>query len=633
MKNRGTLYAKRLIGAVVICLLLLAVTGSAVVGAGEILFGQAEQLGPMVNSHRGEFDVTYSADGLEIYYTSNRHRSEGLNDFDIDIYVTTRDDVNAPWKPPISLGPAINSPSWDEDPFLTSDGLTLYFDSLRPWGVGDLWMTTRKTKDDNWGPAVNLGPIVNSQGYTDEDPSVTADGLELYFSSDRSGPRWQYRLWVTTRQTIDDDWRTPVDLGPVLNGTYSNISPTISHDGLILVFVRVDPENGDNDLWMTKRPSRDADWGVPEKLPSVVNIMNNNTCPDISPDGHWLRWCSANVRVDVDSWDIWQAPILPVVDFDGDGQVDEADMALLVASLGRDEPVCDIAPYAWGDGIVDDQDLAVWMGAAMTPGANATKVPWDVILNWVSPVFAQGHDVYLGTSFDDVSKATREDPRGVLVSMGQPGITYTPEVPLDVDQTYYWRVDVVAGPPEGSIHTGLVLCFTTLAFAYPIENIAAAASSQQDSMGPERTIDGSGLDADSQHSTEAATMWLSLADGPQPTWIQYEFDDVYPLHEMWVWNYNGEFEQIVGNGFRNVTIEYSEDGVSWVTLGDVEFAKGTAQNDYGHNTVVEFGSVTAQYVRLTAKSTWGELLPPCGLSEVRFFYTALAEDGEEGSGN
>ena len=75
-------------------------------------------------------------------------------------------------------------------------------------------------------------------------------------------------------------------------------------------------------------------------------------------------------------------------------------------------------------------------------------------------------------------------------------------------------------------------------------------------MGPEKTIDGSGLDAQDQHSVSASQMWLSKK-GQSPIWIQYEFDKVYKLYQMWVWNSNQAIEPFVGFGAKDVTIETS----------------------------------------------------------------------------
>jgi hypothetical protein len=57
--------------------------------------------------------------------------------------------------------------------------------------------------------------------------------------------------------------------------------------------------------------------------------------------------------------DIWQVPVIPIVDLNGDEIVDSADMCILVENWGTDEPSCDIGPTPFGDGIVDIQDLIV----------------------------------------------------------------------------------------------------------------------------------------------------------------------------------------------------------------------------------------------------------------------------------
>jgi hypothetical protein len=57
--------------------------------------------------------------------------------------------------------------------------------------------------------------------------------------------------------------------------------------------------------------------------------------------------------------DIWQAPIIPITDFNGDGIVDAADMCIMIDHWGKDYPLCDIGPMPWGDGVVDVEDLKV----------------------------------------------------------------------------------------------------------------------------------------------------------------------------------------------------------------------------------------------------------------------------------
>lgn len=91
----------------------------------------------------------------------------------------------------------------------------------------DLWVTTRVTTDDEWDAPVNLGPVVN--GSTNEyDPSISTDGLSLYFHSMRPGGFGYRNIWMATRPTKEDPWGTPVVLGPSVNGSSGAGWPDIS---------------------------------------------------------------------------------------------------------------------------------------------------------------------------------------------------------------------------------------------------------------------------------------------------------------------------------------------------------------------------------------------------------------------
>ncbi len=256
-----------------------------------------------------------------------------------------------------------------------------------------------------------------------------------------------------------------------------------------------------------------------------------------------------------------------------------------------------------------------------SPADKATDVHRDAVLGWTPGEYAAKHDVYLGTVVGDVESASRADPRGVLVSQNRDPNTYDPATSLGFGQTWYWRIDEVNAPPDLTIYKGPVWSFTVEPFAYPISGVTAAASSSHSTdMGPEKTIDRSGINASDQHSTTATDMWLSSSTGPQPTWIQYQFDRAYKLHQMWVWNSNQSIETAVGFGVKNVTIEYSTDGEDWTQLvGAPQFAQATGLPGYVHNTTVDFGGVAAKYVKITANSNFG-MLSQYGLSEVRFFY-------------
>jgi len=252
-----------------------------------------------------------------------------------------------------------------------------------------------------------------------------------------------------------------------------------------------------------------------------------------------------------------------------------------------------------------------------TPADGATDVPRDVALNWTPGRSTVERDVYFGTSFDDVNAASRATPLGVLVSQGQTATSYDPAGVFEYGQTYYWRVDEVNAAPDSTIFPGGVWSFTAEPYTYAIENITATASSAMEDAGPENTINGSGLDADGLHSDAGDDMWVTARDATGPAWIQYEFDGVYQLYDMTVWNYNVQFEMVLGYGFKDVTIETSENGTDWTVVADVEFAQAPSLDGYASNTTIDLGGTAARYVRLTANDNWG-MLTQYGLSEVRF---------------
>ncbi len=557
----------------------------------------------------------FSADGLEVYIECvNRSGGYGL----ADLWVCKRASVEDNWGPLENLGPLVNGAGWDKAASISADGLELYFHSSRPGGYGacDLYVTRRATRTSPWGPPTNLGPKV-SRSSDDAIPTVSPDGLELYFMSNHPasgyGSPGLFDLYVTKRANANDPWGDPVNLGPAVNSPAYDGIAVLSPDGLLMFFASTRPGGfGDFDIYMARRASRSAPWQPAVNLGPIVNGLTGDT-PIASADGSALYILRGTTSLTA-----WKAPILPTVDFNGDGKVDAKDMVVFVADWGKSNSVCDIAPFAWGDGVVDERDLKLLTESLMTPGPKAPDVTCDVILSWISPSFAQTCDVYLGTSQEAVQTANRTNPQNVLVSQGQTATVYDPPGALEYSKTYYWRVDFVISSPAPAIYQGPVLKFTTEAYAYPVKNVTTTASSFQRGMEPAKTVDGSGLDKNDGHSTTGSDMWLS--QGTPPNWIQYQFDKISSLHELWVWNQNQAVEPFIGFGAKAVKIEYSTDGAKWTPLANVpEFARASGQSGYVHNTTVSFGGVSAKYVKLTIEKGWGAT-PSVGLSEVRFFY-------------
>ena len=139
-------------------------------------------LGPEVNSNDWEWGVCVSPDGLEMYFGSD-HAGEPE---DANVWVSTRSSISESWGQAVDLGSVVNSDAMDYHPAISADKLTLVFASPRTGGVGqdniDLWKTQRPSVSEPWAEPVNLGPPINTEGH-EYWPSFSLDGRWLFYTS------------------------------------------------------------------------------------------------------------------------------------------------------------------------------------------------------------------------------------------------------------------------------------------------------------------------------------------------------------------------------------------------------------------------------------------------------------------
>ncbi len=268
-------------------------------------FGTPENLGPVINTPAEEMQPLPSTDGLSFLF--KRRNREGY----LEYWWTTRKTKDDPWK----TAERFTSPR--PDTFLagitTADGLELYSYASGEHGSSDIFMRKREAIDDDWRDPVNLGPVVNSPA-VEMSPAISPDGLELYFSdyytAIRPGGCGEQDLWVTRRVTREDPWSEPVNLGPAVNSAFGDGRPSLSTDGLMLLFDSRRPEGmGIADLYMTRRAATDAPWEEPVNLGPSVNTPAAEYFPHLSADGSILYWDSDRPGGS-GHFDIWQVPIL-----------------------------------------------------------------------------------------------------------------------------------------------------------------------------------------------------------------------------------------------------------------------------------------------------------------------------------
>lgn len=167
----------------------------AVRESSDVPFLSAQRL-EAVSSPTSEVTPFISDDGLQLYFSSARRGGAGS----MDLWVSRRADLDEPFDAPESLGPGVNSPQLDRGPWVSDDGLVLLFDSDRPGGLGgfDLWMCTRDSTADDFGPAQWCGDRVNS-AQIDASPFYCSAMQAVLFHSNRPGGHGEADLWMSRR--------------------------------------------------------------------------------------------------------------------------------------------------------------------------------------------------------------------------------------------------------------------------------------------------------------------------------------------------------------------------------------------------------------------------------------------------
>lgn len=185
-----------------------------------------------INTKANEGAATISGDGKTLVFTScNRPDGQG----DCDLYISSRTGNN--WSKPSNMGKLVNSKAWDSQPSLSADGRTLYFSSTRGGGIGkeDIWVA-RLQEDGNWQKPVNLGKTVNSAG-RDMAPSVHTSGSTLYFVSDGHLGLGGLDVFKVTRKQ-SKQWSEPQNLGYPLNTQADEGSLFITSDNKVGYYSR-----------------------------------------------------------------------------------------------------------------------------------------------------------------------------------------------------------------------------------------------------------------------------------------------------------------------------------------------------------------------------------------------------------
>ncbi|MEB2776994.1 OmpA family protein [Algoriphagus sp. D3-2-R+10] len=223
-------------------------------------WSKPQSIAQTINSPYNEGTCSVTADGNILIYTScDAPDSEGS----CDLYIAYK--VNGMWQRPRNMGKNVNSRSWDSQPSLSADGRILFFSSNRKGGFGgnDIWYSVMQN-DATWSEAKNLGGVVNTP--KDEiSPFMFFNNEILFFSSD--GHPGFGGMDIQLSKVVDGEFTKPQNLGLPINDQLDQVALFITAQKDYAYFTELTTSEKENDRSLLYR----------FKFPDEISLGENLT--------------------------------------------------------------------------------------------------------------------------------------------------------------------------------------------------------------------------------------------------------------------------------------------------------------------------------------------------------------------
>ncbi|NQU21650.1 MAG: PD40 domain-containing protein [Candidatus Nealsonbacteria bacterium] len=276
----------------------------SVAEAATIEFLPPVHLGDTLNSAYHDWGPDISADGLTLYFSSERPPGGSSTG---NIWVATRATTEDPFGPPVIV-PDVNSLYHDTNPCISDDNLSLYFLSTRSTSGGnaDIWRATRNFENDPFGTPALVSEVNSSSD--DGGADISADGLTLYFSSNRGNGQGSYDLWQAVRPSVNDPFGEPTNMGSAVNSSSMEGHSSITGDDLTIYLER--GGSSTRDIWVATREADTDPFGSPVSLGPTINSSAKDRTPTISSDGTTLIFASQRSG-GLGGYDLWMTTAIP----------------------------------------------------------------------------------------------------------------------------------------------------------------------------------------------------------------------------------------------------------------------------------------------------------------------------------
>ncbi|MFZ5553226.1 MAG: OmpA family protein [Bacteroidota bacterium] len=252
-----------------------------------------DNLGPNVNSEYPEYAPNITADESKVIFTGRRIDTQkgGVDPNDgfyfEDVYMAKRNEKGE-WDKAVNLGSDINTESHDAPAGLSPDGTKLFL--FYGWkGNGDIYMS--ELKNDVYQKPEKLNSTVSTKDEYESSATISFDGKELYFASERKGGNGLEDIYMCKWDDKKKEWGPAQNLGPVINTRYRETGVYLHPDGETMYFASQGHESmGGFDIFVSKREN--GIWGKPKNLGYPINSTDDDVYFVVSGSGRYAYFTS-----------------------------------------------------------------------------------------------------------------------------------------------------------------------------------------------------------------------------------------------------------------------------------------------------------------------------------------------------
>ena len=250
-----------------------------------------------LNSRESDFSATYASNNYNaIIFTSTREGATGRQtdewtDQNFSDLFISRQDRKGEWSTPVLLDNSdgegedvINTESNEGAPFMNAKFNTLYFTRCpnEDKELSGCQIYTSQRKGRSYG-APQLMLLGNDTNAVIGHPTLSDDDLVIYFSAERPGGFGGNDIWAATRESINEDFGRPMNLGPKINTPGEEVFPFLRSDTVLYFASDGHPGLGGLDIF-TASVNEEGEWGEPRNMQVPINSSSDDFSIMFKPD-------------------------------------------------------------------------------------------------------------------------------------------------------------------------------------------------------------------------------------------------------------------------------------------------------------------------------------------------------------